>query len=429
MRRRAMIAVLVLVLVVLSALKIGCGGGEDAAPPPVALRTISPEQILNLVAGRDQPRRFRSALDVLPGGLAAAMLPMLIDWEASDPRGPQPYAVIRNVNYGGNPFDGTTVLQTVQVPLDGVERVEFTLVPMGRGGARAPMHHGQLRFVFRADRPVRLLDSVPPTAGGDVDLGDLVFSWEAWRRPGQKYDAIAGMDPAAYRLSLRVYAGAQRFLVDALDGRDWFSTPLRLPGGAEGRTELLKVLLAMGDGAARQTISGMLQEAEGAWLAQAPSGADRGDLARQWETLRELAKPRAAYGDARLDLRQEDLHYQTVVRSCATLAYYCVTVAVDRLGERGLSEGVDRQHYEQLRLDGDEPWMSEVAAADLGGLFVRAPVIVRWLLDNPLAVPRNIPGRLDEAGLAERTGGKPVQIHYSAKGLTPYAAEPDSLER
>ena len=422
--------IVVLVLVVLLALKVGCGGRDGSGPPPPAtLRAISPEQILNLAASRGQPRRFRSASDVLPGGLSAAMLPMLIDWTASDPHGPQPYAVIHNVNYGGNPFDGTTVLQTVRVPLDGVERVEFTLVPMGRGGARAAMHHGQLRFVFAADSPVQLLDSVPPSAGGDVDLGDLVFSWEAWRKPGEGYNAKTGMDPAAYRLGLRVYAGSQRFLADALDGRDWYSTPLRLPGGAEGRAELLKVLLAMGDGAARQTISGMLQEAEGAWLAQVPTGADRGEMSRQWETLRELAKPREAYGDARLDLPPEDLHYQTVVRSCATLAYYCVTVAVDRLGERGLTDGVDREHFARLHLDGDEPWMSEVAATDLGGLFVRAPVIVRWLLDNPLAVPRNIPGRLDEAGLAERADGKRVQIHYSASGLTPSMALPDGPER
>ena len=410
------------VLVILAALGAGCGGGEEPAPPPVALRTISPEQVLNLAYSSGQPRRFRSGRDALPGGLAAAALPMVIDWSASDPQGPQPHAVIRNVNCGGNPLDDTTVLQAVRVPLDGVESVEFILVPMGRGGARAAMHHGQLRFVFRADRPVQLLDVVPPSAGGDVDLRDLVFSWEAWREPGQSYNAMTGMDPAAYQLGLRVYAGSQRFLADVLDDRDWYSTPLKLPGGAEGAAELLKVLLVMGDGASRQTISAILQEVEGAWLEHAPPGTDPGELAGQWEQLRELARPRDPQADARLDLPPQELHYQTVVRSCATLAYYCVTVAVDRLAERGLTDGVDQQNLARLRLDGDEPWMSEIAGTDLGGLFVRAPVIVRWLKDNPLAVPRNIPGHLDAAGLAERRDGKPVQIHYSLSGLTPYAA-------
>ena len=54
-----------------------------------------------------------------------------------------------------------------------------------------------------------------------------------------------------------------------------------------------------------------------------------------------------------------------------------------------------------VRLAADQPWMAEIAHTNLGGLFVRAPLAVRWLLGNPAAVPRNIPGRLEQAGLVQ----------------------------
>ena len=188
-------------------LGVGCGDDEDGGQGQTAAvspRIIAPEQLLHLTATRNHPLRLRRERDALPGGLAAAMAPMLIDWEASEVGRSDGFVVVRNLNCGGNPLAGTTVLQRVRIPLDGVERIEWTLVPLKGGGGRGQLHHGQLRFVFRADRPAELLDLVPPSGGGDRELHDLVASWEAWREPGVGYDVKAGMDPDAYRLALRL---------------------------------------------------------------------------------------------------------------------------------------------------------------------------------------------------------------------------------
>jgi hypothetical protein len=265
-------------------------------------------------------------------------------------------------------------------------------------------------------------------SGGDAELHDLVASWEAWRAPGVDFDVMTGMDPGAYRLGLRLYAGPQRFLEDGLAHRDWFSTPLRLPGGAEGLAEVLKVTLALGDGVARHTISEEFEASVADWLAQAPAG-QREELAAQWQELRALAAPRQVAKDPRLNLPPEERTYQTVLRSCATVAYYSVIVAVNRLHERGLDDGVHREHLDDVHLGGDEPWMEEVARTNLGGIFLRAPVALRWLRANPQALPDRIPGRLDKAGLVVREKGKPVETHYSLTGMTPYGAMADNLIR
>ncbi len=402
---------------------IGCagsgGGNPQEEPIAPSHRVIRPDQLLRLSESRDHPLRLRRDQDVLPGGLAAAMAPMLVDWQTSEVDRPDGFVVVRNLNYGGNPLEGTTVLQTVKIPLDGVERIEWVLVPLKGGDGRGSFHHGQLRFVFRADRPLQLLDLTDEAGGGSTELYDIVASWEAWRPPGVGYDMKAGLDADAYHLTLRLYAGPERFLADALGDRGWYCTPLRLPGGAEGLAEVLKVTLALGDGVARHTISEEFAEAYPDWLAD--TAADqREELAAQWRELMERAEPRQITDDPRLNLPKEQRSYQTVLRSCASIAYYCVVVAVNRLHERGLSDGVDREHLADVHLGGDQPWMSGVAHANMLGLLVRAPLALGWLIAHPAALPDRIPGQLDKAGLVLRENGEAREIHYSAGGLNPY---------
>ena len=109
-----------------------------------------------------------------------------------------------------------------------------------------------------------------------------------------------------------------------------------------------------------------------------------------------------------------------MLRSCATVAYYSVLVAVNRLGERGLDDGVHPDELDDVHLGGDEPWMREVAHADLGGLFARAPAALRWLRAHPHAVPGEIPERLERAGLVDRVPGEEREVRYSASGVNPY---------
>lgn len=401
---------------------------EREVMPDVGLRAITPEQLLHLARNRTKPLRLRTTSDVLPGGLSAAMAPLIIDWKASQYDRPDGFLVVHNLNYGGNPLEGTTVLQSIKIPLDGVEKVEWILVPLSKGGRKAPIHHGQLRFVFRPDRPVELLDLIGQSSGGDAHILDLVISWEAWREPGHDYDVFTGMDPAAYRLGLRLFAGPQRFLEDALGGRDWFATTLRMPGGSAGLAELLKVTLAMGDGLARHTLYNLLDGEPEEWLTEAPV-ADHEALIEKWRELQKIIEPRLESVDSRLNIPPAERNYQTVLRSCATVAYYNIIVAVQRLREAGHDDGVVFENLDQVSLGGDEPWMKEVSTANLGGLVMRTPAALRWVRANPYAVPAKIPGRLDKAGLVLHEDGKPVEVHYRSNGTTPYGLLEDNLIR
>ena len=49
----------------------------------------------------------------------AALAPMLAAWTESSYPGADGFLLLRNINYGGNTFERTTILQSVRVPLDG----------------------------------------------------------------------------------------------------------------------------------------------------------------------------------------------------------------------------------------------------------------------------------------------------------------------
>jgi hypothetical protein len=356
---------------------------------PKETRMLTPSQLLNRVHRLDEPLRLRTATDVLPGGYAAAMLPVMIDWEASRPWDADPFVIIHNLNHGGNPVDGTTVFYSARIPLEGIEAVEFTLVPLDKIGKEGMVQHGQLRFIFAADQQVELLNFGDEEMGSDPYLRDLVFSWEAWRPPSEGFNVMTGMSPDAYLLSPRVFSGPTRFLDDALGHRPWFSYRLRLPIGHAGLVELLKVNLALCDGVARHTISGILKQTEDEWVNLAPTGQDdEAEALAIWEELREV---------------------------------------VDRLVAAGHNDGLDLEHRMLPDLGQQEKWMSELAETNLKGIFLRAPAALRYLRKHPQAFPKNIPGQLEKAGLLEREQGKVKKLTYRIDQNTPYGTLQENL--
>ncbi|MGD2130255.1 MAG: hypothetical protein PVJ33_06915 [Lysobacterales bacterium] len=196
-------------------------------------RMLTPDQILSWSDNDAEIMRLRADRDVLPGGCLAAAIPLLVDWSASVPYGDAAFIVLRHVNCGGNPFEKSTVLHSVQVPLEGLEYVELTLVPFGEGGRLNPLQHVQLRFVFEKGKEPELVEFAGVETGTGPHIPDLVFGWVSWQRPGAEWELFQGMDDDLqnYWLSLRAFSGSQMFLEDALQGRDWFSYPLRIPGG------------------------------------------------------------------------------------------------------------------------------------------------------------------------------------------------------
>lgn len=391
-------------------------------------RILTPEQILNRIQSRDETLRLRTATDVLPGGYAAAMLPVLIDWDASRPFDEDPFAIIHNLNHGGNPVDGTTVFCSARIPLLGVEAVEFILVPLDNIGKEGLVQHGQLRFIFAEDSQVELLNYGSEDLGSDRKLRDLVFSWEAWRPPNEGYDVFTGMDPAAYLLSPRAFSGPTRFLDDALGDRPWFSYRLRLPNGQAGLVELLKVNLALCDGVARHVASGILKQTEEEWAVQAPAGEnDVGDGQPEWEVIREAIAPSEVTREAFSKLDDADLAYQTLLRSCATMALYTINVAVDRLVAAGHTDGLDLDHRMLPDLGTQEKWMTEISDTNLRGIFLRAPAALKYLRNNPQAFPKKIPKQLEKAGLLEREQGKVKKFEYRIDKTTPYGTLQENL--
>lgn len=410
-------AILVLVAVVL----FNCGKEDPQVGKPKVKRMLTSEQLLNKVRRRFEPLRVRSATDVLPGGYAAAMAPVVVDWEASRTDGPGGFVIIHNLNHGGNPIDGTTVLCSARIPLDGVEAAEFTLLPLDKIGREGLVQHGQLRLIFAEGTPVELLHVGDETMGSDAAIGDLVFSWEAWRPPDAGYDVMTGLDPAAYLLSPRLFSGSQRFLDDALGQRDWFSYRLRLPGGPEGLAELLKTSLALADGVARHAISRILEQGEEEWLQHAPSQPGAADRERaEWEKLRQAVAPSPIADVPLVNLADKDQAYQTLLRSCATMALYSINVAVDRLVAAGHTDGLVMENLMHPDLGDQEPWMSALSGTDLRGIFLRAPAAVRYLRAHPTAFPKKIPAYLERAGLLQLANGKPVKFKYSLDAITPF---------
>jgi hypothetical protein len=383
-------------------------------------RMLSPAHMIAWADGSVDAIRLRTYRDVIPGGFLAALAPARIDWKSSDLYGDDPFLIIRNVNYGGNPFDKTTMLHRVRVALNGIAFVEFTLVPSTRGGLHALAHHAQLRFVFKPEKLPVLLSLADSAAGAAACIPDLVLSWETWHESSVRYSGLKGFDSASYKLSMRAYAGPQRFLEDTLHGRDWFSYRVRMPGGEQGYSELLKVVLALGDGVANDTISGLLDKGEAAFLKNAPPDEinDRSDS--EWQKVRELVLERRKIDDPHLNLSHDQGNYQTLVRSCATLARYAILTATGRLIDRGITDGVSPDTVPQPLIGEPTRWMEKIAHTNLIGMFIRAPLALAYIIRHPEAVPAKIPIELANAGLMEKRGGKAWVVQYSHKGIKPY---------
>lgn len=389
-----------------------------------SLRTLTPSQLVAWAEDNTQVMRLQSGRDLLPGGYLASFAPVLVDWRASDWSGDSPSLILRNVNYGGNPLDRSVVLQSVRVPLDGIAFAEFTLVPFGIAGPYSLLQHAQLRFVFDPDKQPQLLNLADADTGTDAALPDLILSWESWRTKGTKFSFRKGLDIAAFRLTQRVFAGSQLFLEDTLRGRAWYSYRLRLPGGRVGLAELFAVGLGLGDGAARSTIAGLLQQGEGQWLTHAPHGdTDSEQLRQQWQQLQQRLHVADAPEEHLVRLADNEDGYQPLVRSCATLAHYTVLTAAARLLEQGYDDEIIRQRLPKFELPKPEPWMAEMADADLDGVFLRAPLAVSYLVRNPDLIPANIPDALAGAGLIEHDNGRPRVMRYEHGKRAPYGRD------
>ena len=385
------------------------------------IRHLTPEQLLQWADNRAGIMRLNTDRDVLPGGSMAAHTPMLVAWPATEVYEEGATVVVRNVNYGGNPFERTTILHSVRLSLEDVEAVELILVPSRELGRRGPVHHVQIRYLFKAGKEPVLLNLAEMRTGTDARIPDLVLSWESWRSPDKPFNLREGLDESAYRLSLRAFAGAQRYLEDTIRQRKWYAYRLRLPGGQHGMAELLGVSLALGDGVARNTIAKILDEDEQIWLAQAPS-ANAASVVERWQALKTRLPREIEFEDRLPPIPEGETSYHALVRSCATLSRYLILLAAQRMVERGEEGDFNAAKLPEPTLGKPQPWMKEVASSDFLGIFMRAPAALRFLQAHPESVPSELPDELDAAGLLERRDGERVEIVYGRDETRPYGS-------
>jgi len=179
--------------------------------------------------------------------------------------------------------------------------------------------------------------------------------------------------------------------------------------------------VTLGDGVARDTLARMLAGGDEAWLKHTPPGeaADQ-DIRSQWNELLLRIKKSDPQALTEVLLPPEQDTYHPLVRSCATLARHTVLLTVKRLIANGQAEGVALDKLPEPFLGTTEVWMKEFAHAGLRGIFLCAPLAIRYIMRHREMIPLDIPAELDAAGLLQRRNGKRHRIHYSHKGKSPY---------
>jgi len=410
--------------------------GRKAEPPPApvvarvenrqAERPVRTVQTAELIAWATEPAPFaivENAVDALPNGLSMKSIPFVVNWkESSAPDDPRGEYILHHVNVGGNPVKGTTVLATVAVPAGAIERVEFVMVRDRKNRELTAMGHGQLRFVFSADRRPRIISPMQTQFMGDLQLDDLIFSYEAWRGPGVPYEGLKGLDPEAYSLTVRCIAGPHSFLHAAIKDAAWEAYPLRLPDAPDAGDELLRMCLLIGDGISRQVIHRMLTAGE----LDEPTE----ELLAEWSP-EDLERARALFSldnmpaDPLQDLIGEsDLGYHLLEQSCVTMALFTIDLAFERVSER-----IGDESRRRIRLGPKTipSWVDRIPEAGRGEMLTLVPGALLWVARNQEVLPANAYRLLEGAGALRQEDGATVRYLYTPEGMTPYGSLAENM--
>lgn len=367
--------------------------------------------------------RARAAVDMLPGGLSLAMMPMFVKWNLSSAGfGPDDFYIIQNVNIASNPISGSTLLAGMKVYADSVESVQFVMVISKVGKLKTLAGHGMLRFMFREDRRPKLLTR----AGEPMDMrsavSDLIISWEAWRPPTASFDALAGLDPETYALTPRGYSGPVRCLTDSVLDRPWTCYPLNLPDVDNSKNELLYVSLAMADAVGRQTITNILDQ-------RIEKGKNMPDDFKDpdldyWENLNAEYKKAKVPENPIQDILDGKIKYHLLQRSCITMALSSIDWANQRIHERA---GLGEPKPIRVAPKAMPSFISKLATGKRTSVLLKAPAALHWVMTNQTVVPGLAHELLHEAGLLQTEKGHIKKIEYDNRHHTPYGDIADHL--
>ncbi len=386
-------------------------------------REISASEVLEWSRTDTPMVRVETARDELPGGLAMAMAPLMVHWNASSLGfGANDYYLVHNVNVFSNPIEGTTTLATVRVPAAGVESIEFVMVLSKVAKTQTEFGHAQLRFIFEAKKRPVILSIEGKPIPHRAEMKDLVLSWEAWRSPGASFDPVAGLDPQRYALSLRCFNGSVRYMSDSLFERPWTCYPIQLPDLPNAANEFLYVGLLLGDAVARQTIFGLLdrQIEAGRNMPEDYSEPE----ASEWAEVKDAIKRENLPDDSIRDMLSGKLRYHLLLHSCVTMALMTLDWANVRLHQR---TGLPLPKRIRVTPDSQPDFIDDLAHGKRSSALLRLPAALHWLMHHQTVIPGRAYLLLDEAGLLQRRNGRIVRKTYANREETPYGFLKDHL--
>ncbi len=386
---------------------------------------MKPSKLLDLLGKPFPLLSIHSNTEQLPNGLAAAMAPAIVDWQGSQLTGnDDDFFLVRNVNVGSNPVEGNIVLATLKIPLNGIIGAQWVLVMMRKLGKDTLAGHGQLRMVFNPENcPVILNDAGNPRQP-EPYVKDLVFSFEAWRPAGISFNPLAGLDPSTYALTMRCYAGSQRFLEDGVLSHSWVAYPLDLNDHPETYPSLLYTALVTGDSLARHTINHLLDN------PRVHTELNQSDYPfidpRQLNEFQQLLAQDLVPKDPIADLMDGNISYHLLQRSCITMGLNVIDNGLHRLHRLHPELG----EYQSLRVGAREipSWINQLAHSNRRSTLMKLPGAMHWIMMNQSVLPDRSYVVLKDGGLlALNDRGEVMSQHFQLGGETPYGRISESL--
>jgi hypothetical protein len=291
-----------------------------------------------------------------------------------------------------------------------------------------------IRFLFDdATRPIVYAHDGEPLTNRP-ELGDLVFSWEAWRPPMAAFDGRKGLDPHTYGLTMRCSHGPERFLSDGLQNRPWLCYPMKLTEVPNAGDQILHTCLLLGDTLARHTFARILENPGSSDVlpsdyptprkdvrdSNSPSHlapADRKFILERFEANRSPEDPVA-------ELLGGDVGYHLLLRSCITLSLTAIDMGLERAFRAARQTRTQRLEVAPGPLP---DWIDQLPHADMAGIFQRLPRALSWVAEHHRVIPAAAYQILRDANLLHRKRGRTVFHYYDMRRRTPYGKLSDNL--
>jgi hypothetical protein len=272
-----------------------------------------------------------------------------------------------------------------------------------------------LRFIFREGRRPVILEKRGSQLANDAEVSDLIVSWEAWRPPQEKFDAVKGLNPNRYALTPRCMIGAVRYLTDSTLNRPWHCYTIKLPDIEHAYDELMYSCLALADAVARQTVSQLLERRidDGKNFPHDYLAASEGD----WAAVAEYYTTSRLSRDPVRDVLDGKISYHLLERSCISMALLSLDWANHRIHRRA---GLPEPARVAVAPESLPSFITDLAGGERTPMLLRVPAALQWIMVNQTVVVEKAAQMLDDVGLLQRDEKGPLRTDWETPRETPY---------